>query len=70
MSHDAIYSNFTFALLEDSGWYKPTYKNVDAADWGKNKGCDFLENCDADRYREFVNDQPGDHCNFYHNSVA
>lgn len=39
--HDAIYSNFTFSLLEDSGWYKPLYKNVDVVDWGKNKGCDF-----------------------------
>lgn len=39
VKHDAIYSNFTFALLEDSGWYLPTYKNVDPAEWGKNKGC-------------------------------
>lgn len=34
--HDAIFSNFTFALLEDSGWYKPTYKYIDSMDWGKN----------------------------------
>lgn len=33
---ETLYSNFTFALLEDSGWYKPTYKNVDKFEWGKN----------------------------------
>lgn len=33
--HDAVYSKFTFAALEDSGWYKPTYKYLDEVTWGK-----------------------------------
>jgi len=26
---DAAYSEFTFALLEDTGWYLPDYTNAD-----------------------------------------
>lgn len=36
IKHDAIYSNFTFTLLEDSGWYKSTSIDADPAEWGKN----------------------------------
>lgn len=37
------YSKLTLALLEDSGWYMA---NTDAAtdwEWGRDKGCDFIE---------------------------
>lgn len=34
ISTDAAYSMFTFALLEDSGWYTPSYKDLDRIDWG------------------------------------
>lgn len=37
-------SNFTLALFEDSGWYKVDYSKAEQMLWGKNKGCDFLEN--------------------------
>lgn len=53
IAHDALYSNFTLALLEDSGWYKPTYKNVDPVIWGKNKGCTFIEKCSPKLFEEF-----------------
>lgn len=54
ISSDAAYSKFTFALLEDSGWYKPVYENLDEIQWGKGKGCSFLTSCDAKRFKEFV----------------
>ena len=39
-------SEFTLALLEDSGWYKANYYTGGLMRFGKNKGCEFLEhNC-------------------------
>lgn len=44
---DAAYSVFTFALLEDSGWYTPTYTNLDSVSWGADRGCGFIDGaCD------------------------
>ena len=37
-------SEFTLALLEDSGWYKPKYYTGGLFRFGKNKGCDFINN--------------------------
>jgi leishmanolysin-like peptidase len=39
---NAILSNITLALYEDSGWYKPNYAQADLLRWGKNEGCDFV----------------------------
>lgn len=36
-------SNFTLALMEDSGWYKVDYTKSQDIPWGKAKGCEFLE---------------------------
>jgi leishmanolysin-like peptidase len=35
-------SDFTLALLEDSGWFKPNYFSGGLLRFGKNKGCEFL----------------------------
>lgn len=71
VTHDAIYSNFTFKLLEDTGWYLPTYKYIDESNWGKNKGCDFILNCKPSQFREFNYGEDDDYlCNFYHNSIV
>ena len=37
-------SEFTLALLEDSGWYKVNYYTGGLMRFGKNKGCSFLKN--------------------------
>ncbi|XP_065916685.1 uncharacterized protein [Dysidea avara] len=42
-----IFSEFTLALLEDSGWYKGNYTALSALnkrslEWGKGLGCSFL----------------------------
>ena len=37
-------SEFTLAFLEDSGWYKPKYYTGELLRFGKNKGCDFINN--------------------------
>jgi len=38
----AYYSPFTAALLEDSGWYIFNYSYTLSGQWGKNKGCGFV----------------------------
>ena len=37
-------SEFTLALLEDSGWYKANYYTGGLFRFGKNQGCEFLKN--------------------------
>ena len=39
---EQIVSEFTLALLEESGWYKANYYTGGLMNFGKNKGCDFL----------------------------
>ena len=41
---EVVISEFTLALLEDSGWYKTNYYTGGLMRFGKNKGCDFLTN--------------------------
>ena len=40
---EQVISEFTLALLEDSGWYKVNYYTGGLMRFGKNKGCDFLK---------------------------
>ena len=35
-------SAFTIGLLEDSGWYKGNFRNVDQIVFGYGNGCDFI----------------------------
>ena len=43
---EIVISDFTLALLEDSGWYKANYYTGGLMRFGKNKGCNFLNyNC-------------------------
>ena len=41
---EQIISEFTLALLEDSGWYRVNYYTGGLMRFGKNKGCEFLKN--------------------------
>ena len=43
-------SELTLALLEDTGWYKANYYTGGLMRFGKNKGCDFIENDCLDSY--------------------
>jgi len=46
-AYDPVFSIFTFALLEDSGWYFPNYAAADPFYWGLNAGCSFaMDRCD------------------------
>ena len=41
---EEVISEFTLALLEDSGYYKPNYYTGGLMRYGKGKGCDFVNN--------------------------
>ena len=40
---EPVISEFTLALLEGSGWYKPNYNMTEPFNWGRGAGCDFLD---------------------------
>jgi len=50
---DQVISEFTLAFLEESGWYKANYYTGGLMKFGKNKGCNFL-NEDCIKYSQLV----------------
>ncbi|CAD8054509.1 unnamed protein product [Paramecium primaurelia] len=58
MTGNSLFTEFTFALLEDSGFYRVTKHVADVQLWGKDKGCDFYKNqCYSNlQYKEFCTD--------------
>ncbi|PIN03756.1 Leishmanolysin-like peptidase (Peptidase M8 family) [Handroanthus impetiginosus] len=38
----SVVSKMTFALLEDSGWYRANYSMADHLDWGHHQGTEFV----------------------------
>ena len=55
---EVVISEFTLALLEDSGWYTVNYYTGGLMRFGKNKGCNFLNNdcCDNQGNTLFKNE--------------
>ncbi|KRX04449.1 Insulin-like growth factor binding protein, N-terminal [Pseudocohnilembus persalinus] len=56
-------SKFTFALLEDSGWYDANYENVETPYWGRDGGCEFQQEMPRDKYYYLVNGGGDQGCN-------
>ncbi|VDK86287.1 unnamed protein product [Litomosoides sigmodontis] len=42
-TQNPVYSRLTFALLEDSGWYKANYSAAEELHWGHHLGCEFAK---------------------------
>jgi leishmanolysin len=40
---DPSYSELTFALMEDSGWYEVDWSWAEPMNWGADAGCNFIE---------------------------
>ena len=57
-SPEIVISDFTLALLEDSGWYKVNYYTGGLMRFGKNRGCEFLNfNClDENKETKYKNE--------------
>jgi len=53
-------SNITLSLMEDTGWYRVNYDNAQSILWGRDKGCEFLENkciMKSDKKVSFLSDR-------------
>ncbi|KAL9951989.1 hypothetical protein ACROYT_G044753 [Oculina patagonica] len=42
-TQNPVFSRITFALMEDTGWYRANYSLADELDWGKGLGCLFTK---------------------------
>ena len=52
---EQVISEFTLAVLEDMGYYKPNYYTGGLMQYGKHKGCDFINNkCVVNKNGEVV----------------
>ncbi|CAH2065123.1 unnamed protein product, partial [Iphiclides podalirius] len=40
-TQNSVFSRVTFAMLEDTGWYRADYSYAAPLDWGRNLGCGF-----------------------------
>ncbi|KAK3785048.1 hypothetical protein RRG08_038000 [Elysia crispata] len=43
-TQNSVISRITLAMMEDTGWYKADYSLAGDYEWGKNLGCDFVQN--------------------------
>ena len=48
-----ILSKFTLALLKDSGFYTVDMNKAQVFEWGKNRGCDFLNQNICTKHQEY-----------------
>jgi len=74
-SDGAVFSQFSFALLEDSGWYKANWTYVEVLHWGRKTGCNMLNNrCEdwnlKDNTGYFCSESKLITCNFEHTTKS
>lgn len=55
MTGKPVYSAFTFALMQDSGWYNVDTSKAEPLLWGRGQGCSFLDSTCNTQYSEFCN---------------
>ncbi|KAJ2942355.1 hypothetical protein O0L34_g15904 [Tuta absoluta] len=42
-TQNSVFSRITFAMMEDTGWYRADYTLATTLDWGKELGCNFVQ---------------------------
>ena len=67
---DLVLSEFTLALLEDSGWYQIYYYTGGLMRFGKHKGCDFLNEICSPKFKNEFCDNEDDVDQFYYGSCS
>lgn len=69
-TNDAVYSSFTFALLEDTGWYDINWEYTRTPIYGYHDGCTFhTDKCVKDgetQFPEFCADSGERGCDIFH----
>lgn len=52
-TQNSVFSRITFAMMEDTGWYRADYSHASPLDWGRGLGCRFPQtSC-----KEWINSQ-------------
>ena len=54
-TEEQVISEFTLALLEDTGYYKPNYYTGGLMRYGKNKGCSFVKDSCVNKENHTIN---------------
>ncbi|CAD8142973.1 unnamed protein product [Paramecium octaurelia] len=70
MVSDFVLTDFTFQLLQDSGYYRLADYKPDILTWGEGQGCSFYDSmCESD-FPEFCADEGSVGCAITHNGVG
>ncbi|CAD8206575.1 unnamed protein product [Paramecium pentaurelia] len=70
MEGNAIISDFTFSLFQDTGFYNLMEYSPDNVLWGKNKGCDFFTKKCEGEFDEFCKVEKQQGCSFLNNGQS
>ena len=68
---DQVISEFTLALLEDSGWYDVNYFTGGLMRFGKNQGCNFIDkDCMKKENDIIISSFPNEFCNLAYGTCS
>jgi len=72
VGREAVISNFTLSLFQDSGWYQVNFSKVDEIQWGHGEGCNFASVACAATPGPFPEYPPANqvHCNFLSTGIG
>ncbi|CAD8047317.1 unnamed protein product [Paramecium sonneborni] len=65
LTGNLLITDFTFQLLQDTGFYRLSDYSPDQNQWGRFKGCNFVENyCNNSNFTEFCTQENVESCSF------
>ncbi|CAD8044205.1 unnamed protein product [Paramecium primaurelia] len=65
LTGNLLITDFTFQLLQDTGFYRISDYTPDQSQWGRNKGCKFVENyCNNNNFTEFCYQKNIESCSY------
>ncbi|CAD8076722.1 unnamed protein product [Paramecium sonneborni] len=70
MISDFVLTDFTFQLLQDTGYYRITEYIPDILTWGEGKGCTFYDQMCESEFPEFCSDEGIQGCAITHNGIG
>ncbi|CAK78848.1 unnamed protein product (macronuclear) [Paramecium tetraurelia] len=64
LTGNLLITDFTFQLLQDTGFYRLSDYNPDQTQWGRNKGCEFVKNYCNNNFTEFCYERNVESCSY------
>ena len=62
LTGNPIISKLTLSLMEDSGWYEVNYSMAQFYEYGKDKGCSFLDDLCSSKENEICQEENAISC--------